>query len=854
MRLAVEAETEATEAAASPLAAEDGSLPDEGVVVGRYRLLETIGEGGMGKVYRAEQQEPVRREVAVKFVKWGMDTKEVLGRFEAERQALALMSHPAIARVFDGGATREGRPYFVMEYVRGVPITRFCDLHRLGIEDRLALFLQICDGVQHAHQKGIIHRDLKPSNVLVTYEGERPVAKVIDFGIAKATGLRLTQETLFTQIGRPIGTPKYMSPEQADAGIADVDTRTDVYSLGVILYELLVGESPFHNTEGSSFEELLRNIREEDPARPSTRLGGTPTDETSHNAQLRGTELPALRRRLKGDLDWIVMMALEKDRARRYGSPTELAADIERHLRDEPVVAGPPDLGYRLGKLVKRNRLAVAAGAVVAAGVVVAIAGTTIGLVRAREAEAVAASEAAKATAINEFLQDVLGSADPYERLGRDVTVIEALDEAAQRVDRDFGQQPAIRAAVEATIGGTYTRLSRYAEARPLLLDALSTQRELYDGDHPDIAELALQIGYLERLTGSTNAALPYVTEALEMSRRIHGSEHAAVAGALTELAMIENDRGEFDAAEGHFREAVAIQRRLYDPPNLELADGLDGLGMVLGNKGEYDEAIRLFREGLAQRQAIHGARHLFVADSQNSLALSLNANGHHEEAVELIRSALSTRRELLGEDHHAVAESWSTLGTVLVPAGDMAGAEEAFGNSLELFRKLFPDGHTKVARALHSVSSIHNLRGDLDQAIRFEREALAMNLAQMGEDHPVVGIVRLALAGLLHDGGISGEAVAESREGLRILEASLPPDHWRIASAHGQLGEALTGDGSFEEAEHHLLDSLEGVKATRPPGSGYVRTAMDRLISLYESWGREAEVKRWRTERAALG
>src|SRR5262245_50337583 len=371
------------------LAQEEPAQPTESVMpageetvppVGPYRPLQKLGEGGMGEVWLAEQTEPIRRKVALKLIKAGMDTKHFVARFEAERQALALMDHPTIARVFDAGATPRGLPYFVMEYVQGEPITAYCDRQRLTMRERLELLSRICEGVQHAHQKGIIHRDLKPSNVLVAIQGGRPVPKIIDFGVAKATAQRLTERTMYTELGALIGTPEYMSPEQAEMTGLDVDTRTDVYALGVILYELLTGALPFDPKElrAAGFDEIRRRIREVDPPRPSTKVS-TLGERATESARRRGTEPAKLVSRLRGDLDWITMKALEKDRTRRYGSPMELAADIARHLGDEPVQARPPSVAYRTRKFIRRHRLGAAAAAFISLTLVAGMIGTTVG-------------------------------------------------------------------------------------------------------------------------------------------------------------------------------------------------------------------------------------------------------------------------------------------------------------------------------------------------------------------------------------------------------------------------------------------------------------------------------------------
>ncbi|MDH3284566.1 MAG: serine/threonine protein kinase, partial [Acidobacteriota bacterium] len=392
------------------------SSPEPERRIGPYRLVELMGEGGMGEVWLAEQTEPVRRRVALKLIKRGMDTRHVIARFEAERQALALMDHPAIARVFDAGETERGRPFFVMEHVEGVPITEHCDHQRLTTRERLDLFLEVCEGVQHAHHKAVIHRDLKPSNVLVAMQDGKAVPKIIDFGVAKATSRRLTEKSLYTELGVMIGTPEYMSPEQAEITEQDVDTRADVYSLGVTLYELLVGALPFEakKLRAAGFAEIVRKIREEEPSRPSARLS-TLGDASTESAKKRKTELPALRRELSGDLDWITMKALEKDRSRRYGSPAELAADIRRHLNHEPVLASPPSAAYRAKKFVRRHTIGVG----VAAFSVLML--TSFAGVMALQANWIARerdradTEREAAERVSEYLADMIGGLDPQD-------------------------------------------------------------------------------------------------------------------------------------------------------------------------------------------------------------------------------------------------------------------------------------------------------------------------------------------------------------------------------------------------------------------------------------------------------
>jgi tetratricopeptide (TPR) repeat protein len=517
---------------------------------------------------------------------------EVIARFESERQALALMNHPNIASVFDAGATGEGRPYFAMEYVPGEPITAYCDKHRLTLRQRLDLFLHICEGVQHAHQKGIIHRDIKPSNILVTVQDDEPVPKIIDFGVAKATVQRLTEKTVYTELGQLIGTPEYMSPEQAEMTGADIDTRTDVYALGVILYELLVGAQPFDATElrRAGFDGMRRIIREKAPSKPSTRLsslGDTSTDK----ARSRGTELAVLERQLRGDLDWITMKALEKDRTRRYGSPSELAEDIRRHLRHEPVVAGPPGQVYRMRKFTQRHRIAVA----VATGFLALLVGFAILMAIqsariARERDR-AEQEAAKSEAVTDFLRDTLSSADPYGGLGREVTVLDALGEAVRKIEESLESEREIKAALQDTIGYTYTELGRYEEAEPLLRSSLAMRRAVLGDEHLDVAESLFHLGLvqLERDDPQKNdheLAAKHFGEALAIYRKLLGEDSLEAADVLNALGVLRAYAGDEEEAEAHYRESLAIRRKLLTEDAVEIGQSLGNLALSVLGRG----------------------------------------------------------------------------------------------------------------------------------------------------------------------------------------------------------------------------------------------------------------------------
>jgi len=466
--------------------------------IGAYRLLQLLGEGGMGEVWLAEQKKPIHRTVALKLIKVGMDTKAVVARFETERQALALMDHPNIARVFEAGSTAQGRPYFVMEYVPGLPLTEYCDKRRMTLKERLELFVQVCDGVQHAHQKAIIHRDLKPSNVLVVEQDNKAIPKIIDFGLAKATGRRLTDNTMFTEIGVMLGTPEYMSPEQADQREQNIDTRTDVYSLGVILYELLAGVLPFEIKvlRAAGLEQILRVIREQEPLKPSTRIRSL-GPASAASAERRQEEPKSFIRHLQGELDWVTMKALEKDRTRRYGSPAELSADIGHYLRNEPVLAHPPSSPYRASKFVRRHGWAVAA-AVSAVVLLIAFAATMGFQARRIAAERDRASRQAEAAQrIANFMKGMFKVSDPSQARGNSITARELLDSASKEIDTGLAKDPETQAQLMDVMGEVYESLGLYPQAQPLLEHALDIQRRVHGPRNPETLKSMNDLGWL---------------------------------------------------------------------------------------------------------------------------------------------------------------------------------------------------------------------------------------------------------------------------------------------------------------------------------------------------------------------
>ena len=652
--------------------------------IGPYRLRRKIGEGGMGVVYEAEQERPVRRQVALKLIKRGMDTKAIIARFESERQALALMSHANIARVYDAGASEQGRPYFAMEYVHGIPITEYCDQRRLTVEERLRLFMKVCEGVQHAHQKGIIHRDIKPSNVLVTDRDDHVVPKIIDFGVAKATSQRLTELTMATELGQVIGTPGYMSPEQAEVTNLDIDTRTDVYSLGVLLYELLVGAQPFDVTalRGAALAEFQRKLREEEPLKPSTRLSGL-GDASRTTASNRRVELAVLQRQLQGDLDWITMKAIEKDRTRRYESASSLGADVGRFLKSEPVLARAPSASYRTRKFVRRHRVGVAALGTVLLSLIVAVAMTGSSLMRARRAEDEAKLEAARAGAISEFLQEMLTSADPAQD-GRDVKVVDVLARASETADTTFDDQPETEAAVRSTLAATLIALGQYREAVDEFEKTVHIhQSSLGEADETTLRAMNDLVGAYF-YAGRLDQAEQLSREAVRVATERFGTDHDVSIETSVNLAAILNARG-------LVAEAAEVERRTLEAATARYGEEHETTMIVANNLAHSlkqlerpEEALPIYRELVDTRTRASGGSHPQTLNVKHNLAMLLNELGESAEAVSLHRELVAEKIDVLGPDHPQTLTSRNGLALALL-------ADSRLEESREVFEELIP-------------------------------------------------------------------------------------------------------------------------------------------------------------------
>jgi serine/threonine protein kinase/tetratricopeptide (TPR) repeat protein len=765
-----------------------GALEAGQIFAQRFQLVRRLGEGGMGQVWLAEQTSPVRRLVALKLIKAGMYDEAVVQRFQSERQSLAIMDHPAIAKVFDAGTTPQGQPYFVMEYVSGLPIIEYCDQRRLKIPDRLELFARVCEGVQHAHQKAIIHRDLKPANILVMEVDGKPVPRIIDFGLAKATTPQLADDTVFTQLGHFMGTPGYMSPEQADPTVKDIDTRTDVYSLGAVLYVLLTGVQPFENKERRKqpLDELLRKLREEEPPRPSTKVSTNP--DTTSTADARGTEPRQLLSLLRGDLDWITMKALARDRARRYGAPSELAADIRRYLRHEPVEARPASAGYRLRTYVRRHRVAVS----VVAGLVLLLAAFSVlqalQLRRITRERDRATHERDRATRITDFMTGMFKVSDPSEARGNKVTAREILDRASNDMGTGLAKDPEVQAQMLQVMASTYLNLGLNARAHELAKRALDARLSLLGPEDPKTLESMAQVGWILNREGKYVEAEKMERQALDGERRVLGPEDPLTIETMANMAFIVQGPGHFEEGEKLARETIDVATRRLGPESAPVLRSMSNLGAALWNQGRYAETEQEFRQLIDADRRVSGPDHPDTLKAMSVLALAIQSQGRLAEAEQMYREVLAAQQRVLGPDHP------STVGTMFNLAG-----------------LLSEEGHQADAEKL-------------------ARETLAIQLRVLGPENPYTLMNKSNLADVLLDEGHVREAEKLHQEVLETMVRTLGPEHPSALRARSNLAATLIAEGRYPEAENNAREAFEGLNRTMGSQHPYTLGALQQL------------------------
>lgn len=877
--------------------------------IGEYRIIRELGRGGMGVVFEAEQDTP-RRLVALKVVRAGRLVDAYQARlFRREMQALARLNHPSIATIYDAGVGADGQSYLAMELVEGRTLTqRLSDTDGapLTVRQRLQLFHRICEAVIHAHQRGIIHRDLKPTNIMVTADDQ---PKVLDFGLARATESDVNAATMVSEAGRLIGTLQYMSPEQARGDGDLIDVRTDVYALGVILYEMLTGVLPYDVT-AAPLHESLRVICEKPPLNPRS-----------------------LNRSAPRDVVTIVLKALEKDPARRFQTVADLADDVERYLTNHPIHARPASRAYRFAKLVQRHKMA---SGLLATIVLLAVGSAGIFAVQARRVSAerdVARREASKAEAINRFLRDMLASVDPRQALGRDVSVKEVVDRTARSVGDELRDQPEIEAGIRDTIGQVYNALTEHAAAEEQLTRALELRRSVHKGDHSEIADSLNHLAEARFARSDYEGAEAMVKEALAMRRRLFGENHEVIAESIKDLGSIAMQHAEFDRAESLMREALEMQRANLPPDDPAIATSYSSLALLLREQGRFDEAEGLLRDALKIHRARLGEMHPDVAADLNNLALVLRDKDDLEQAEQLYRQALATNRRIYGERHSTIAGNLSNLGRLFITKGDLRSAkdfleqavemdrqiygdehpnvalglnllavtaykagdadeaERMFLDALRIKRKIYGEEHPEIAADLNNLGVVRQSAGDLDKAEEYFRQALAVNSKVYGAEHPDVAanlanigsllavrgdfaaaeemqrralaIRRKAfgqrhlevanslesLADTLLQAGQYADALRQARECIETRQAALGPDDWSAAVAEGMAGEALTALSDYEEAESRLLHSAKVLIDEFGEDDLRSQTAIERLASLYDAWGKPEQAAEWRSK-----
>jgi len=776
--------------------------------IGSYRLLQKIGEGGMGEVWVAEQHKPIHRRVALKLIKAGMDTKQVIARFESERQALAMMDHPAIAKVFHAGETEDGRPYFVMEYVQGIPITAHCDQNRLTTQERLEIFRHVCEGVQHAHQKAIIHRDLKPSNILVVIQDGVAVPKIIDFGVAKATAQSLTERTMYTELGVLIGTPEYMSPEQAEMTGQNVDTRTDVYSLGAILYELLVGALPFDPKElrRAGFDEIRRKIREEDPPKPSTKLS-TMGDASTTQAQNRRTERPALIRQIRGDLDWITMKALEKDRTRRYGSPSELAADIDRYLNHQPIIARPPSTVYKAKKFVRRHMVGVGVAATLAFLLVAFSVTTAIQARRIARERDRANQEAEASRQVSDFLTGLFSVSDPGEARGNSVTAREILDKGADKISRELQGQPLVQGKLMNTMGFVYQLLGLYDPAQGLLEKALDIRTKALGPDHLDVATTLSDLGTVVWRKGDFGKSKALHERALAIREKRLQPDSIEVASSLHNLGTLNYTQGNYGEATRFLERALAIREKILGPEHADVAQTLNSLGATAYKEGDLKKAGEVWKRTLAIREKILGKDHPYIAHSLNNLAVVHIDTGDFKAAVPLLERVVQIQEKVLGPKHPDLASGLSNLGNAIFGSGDIAGAKAYHSRAVAIMETASPD-NPEIARFLDRLASVTLKENDLKGAQALYERSLALRQKVFGLKHIEVAESLGGLADCASQAGRLQEAEALYEKALAILrkpDGSYYPGAYPVLKGYAKLLRITHRDARAAEIEDQV-------------------------------------------------
>ena len=812
--------------------------------IGQYRILGILGEGGMGVVYRAEQENP-RRLVALKVIKPGVESEATLKRFEHEGQVLGWLQHPGIAKVFEAGRADTGQgpqPFFAMELVHGQPITEYAQAQRLGIRQRLELIAKVCDAAHYAHQKGVIHRDLKSGNILVDESGE---PRILDFGVARATDADIRTTTLQTAVGQLVGTIAYMSPEQIAGDPRELDTRSDVYSLGVVAYELLTGRLPVE-VSGKTIPQAARAISEEEP-----------------------TQLRSINRVFRGDVDTIISKALEKDKNRRYQSASDFAADIRRYLSDQPIAARPMTTMYQLRKFTRRNKAFVASVAVAFVLLSAALLSVTLERNRAVRAErhagqqqklaevqraeaetqsAEAQRQAAIAQAVNDFLNnDLLAAVDPLKQQGRDVTVLQVLEKASEAIEDKFREEPLVEAAVRLTLGNTYMSLGRYEPAEPHLQRAVALQKEELGEEHADTLSSLMSLGFLYVRQGRYDEAEPLFVKLLDRYRRALGEDASETLSTMGVLGVLYKRQGRYAEAEPLYVKVLEARRRVLGDEHRHTMVSMNNLAILYRIQGQYDKAEPLYAEALALSRRVLGEEHPDTLNLMNSLGVLYKRQRRFDEAESMCLAVVEAQRRVLGKEHPDALLSVSNLASLCVWQKRYEKAASLCLEALEGRRRMLGEEHPDTLTSMHDLGSVYTHAKRFDEAEPLLVKALEARRRVLGDDHPDTGDSLSCLAGLYQHQDRHDVAVPLYREALSQRRRTLGDDDRYTLKTLGSLVESLIVLGKFEEAEPLAEECYERRKKVYGLAGDETREAIELLVNLYDGWGKPDQATQFR-------
>ena len=819
-----------------------------GEALGNYRILSRLGEGGMGQVWLAEQTAPLQRQVALKLIRVGMYDDSVLQRFESERQSLASMSHPSIAKVFDAGTTPDGQPYFAMEYVPGLPITEYCDKKKLTIRERLDLFVQVCEGVQHAHQKAIMHRDLKPANILVVELDGKPTPRIIDFGLAKAAAHSAPGKDHLTQVGVFMGTPGYMSPEQANPELQDIDTRTDVYSLGVILYELLTGFLPSDVQGGDqTLAEKLKRLREQDPPLPSTKVRSD-RDSSSAKAEERGTDPGQLVSLLRGDLDWIAMKALERDRARRYGTPSELATDIGHYLRHEPVTARPASVGYQVGKYVRRHRFGVAVAAVMA----VLLAGFAVmQAVQLRRTT----RERDRANRITDFMVGMFKVSDPNEARGSQITAREILDKASNEIEAGLAKDVEVQSQLMAVMAKTYVNLGIFSRAQGLAERALANRRQALGPNNRKTLESMTQLGWVLDREGREIEAEKVVRQALEVQRRVLGPEDALTLETTDNLAIVLEKQGHYADEEKIERELVAVRTRKFGAEDPQTLRSMLNLGNALHGESRLPDAEKQLRQLLEIERRVFGPGHPWQLAAMHNLANMIQEQGRYGEAEALYRETLQTETRVLGPEHPDTGSTMTTLANTIAAEGRSAEAETFYRKALGILQRTVGPEHNYTLASEEGLANVLSTEGHYAEAEKLHREILATRLRVLGPDHTDTLLSQYNIADAVFRQNRYAESDKLLSETLKSQSRVLGAESPDTLASKAFLARILIAEGNARDAEELARQAFEvQLRILGPQHADTLNTLQYLGVALVSSHRYDEAKKLFATDIQAIG